>query len=222
MSDVQQYLDLIPSANSEKPDFMATVSLNCSVQVRVQNLLASMIPIFDLDTAIGDQLDIIGEWVGISRNVAIPISGVFFTWDGVDYSVGWDYGTWQPSTAPTTITVLPDDSYRVLIRAKIAANRWDGTTDGAYAIWEDLFTQFTILIGDRQDMSYDLAVVGGIVDSLTRALITGGYIPLKPEGVRVNSYYFPVDSGLVFAWDVENTYLGGWDSGKWAYQFSPT
>lgn len=218
MSDVQNYIDLIPSANSEKPNFIATISLDVSVQVRVQNLLASMITIFDIDTAVGDQLDIIGEWVGISRKIAVPISGVFFTWDST-YDVGWDYGTWQPASAPANITELPDDSYRVLLKAKIAANAWDGTTDGAYAIWEQIFTQYTILIQDRQNMTYDLIVVGGIVDSLTQAILVGGYIPLRPEGVRITSYFFPVDSGPVFAWDVDAPYLQGWDTGKWAYQF---
>ena len=121
-----------------------------------------------------------------------------------------------------TITVLPDDAYRTLVKAKIAANHWDGTTDGAYAIWNSLFTQYTILIQDFQDMSYDLIVVGGIVDSLTLALLVGGYIPLKPEGVRVNEYIVPVNTGPLFAWDVENTLLQGWDQGSWGRELKPT
>ncbi len=71
-------------------------------------------------------------------------------------------------------------------------------------------------------MTYDLAVVGGIVDSLTLALITGGYIPLKPEGVRVNAYYVSIDSGPVFGWDVESALLGGWEEGSWVREFPPT
>lgn len=208
------YLNLITSAWRLKPKYIATVSLDVSVQVRVQELMQSMIALFDVDTAAGSQLDVIGQWVGVSRNIAIPISGVYFSWDA-DYTLGWEFGTWQDTSQPVDITSLPDDAYRTLIRAKIAANQWDGTLQGAYAIWASIFPQYTILIQDNQDMSYELAIVGGIVDSLTLALLTEGYIPLKPEGVMVTSYYVPVDSGPVFGWDVEASTLGGWDEASW-------
>lgn len=216
------YLALITSAFQGKAKFTAMITTDASPSIQLQNLLNQMIAIFDVDTAVGDQLDILGQWVGISRNVSIPIADVFFSWDSADYTLGWEYGTWQPNEAPSTITVLPDDAYRTLVKAKIAANSWDGTTDGAYAIWDALFTQFTILIKDNLDMSYDLAVVGGIIDSLTLALITGGYIPLKPEGVRVNAYYVTVDSGPVFSWDTESTLLAGWEEGSWVRELTPT
>lgn len=217
----KDYLDLITSEHRDKPKFTQMISLCIAPILQVQSLLTAMIPLFDVDIATGDQLDIIGKWVGISRNVSIPIEDVYFSWDG-DFTLGWDYGTWQPSLSPLSVTKLPDDAYRTLVKAKIAANRWDGTTDGAYRIWEQVFSHLTILIQDNQDMSYNLAVVGGIVDTLTLALITGGYIPLKPEGVRVNAYYVSVNTGPVFGWDVESDLLGGWDEASWTRQLAPT
>lgn len=216
------YLNLIPSANREKPNFIGTLSIGVGFYVHLQDLLQSMVPIFDVDTAVGDQLDTIGIWVGVSREVKVPIPGVFFTWDGTDYTVGWDYGSWQPSDAPSNVTILPDDAYRVLIKFKIAANHWDGTTDGAYAIWEILFPTLVFLIQDHQDMTYSLAIVGGIIDSLTLALIRGGAIALKPEGVRISSYYIAIDTGPVFSWDTDSTYLRGWDTGSWVQELPPT
>lgn len=218
---LEEYLNLIPAINRNQPNFVASLSICTNIMVRVQALLTSMIPLFNLDTAVGDQLDIIGKWVGVTRDVAIPISGVYFSWDGV-YTLGWEYGSWRPSSAPTEVTVLPDDVYRTLIKAKIAANQWDGTTEGAYDIWEALFPNLTILIQDNQNMTYNLGFVGGIVDSLTLALITGGYIQLKPEGVRINEYFIPIDDGPLFAWDVNSTLLKGWDDGSWARELSPT
>lgn len=214
-----EYLNLITSAFRLKPKFTATVDANVSVPVRLQELLTSMIPVFDVDVAVGQQLDVIGQWVGVSRNVNIPIAGIYFSWDA-PYTQGWDFGSWAPPDTPTSITTLPDDAYRTLIRARIAANQWDGTTTGAYAIWDQVFPQITILIIDRQDMSYDVALVGGIVDSLTLALLTGGYIPLKPEGVRVNQYFVPVNDGPLFGWDLDNEYVQGWDEGSWAREIS--
>ena len=218
---VEEYLNLITSAYRKKPKFEAMVSDYVSVPSRVQDLLASMIPIFDVDVAVGDQLDIIGLWVGISRNVNIPTTGIYFSWDGVDPTVGWDYGTWQGNLPTSTITELPDDAYRTLIKAKIAANRWDGTTTNAYVIWDALFPDLNILIQDNQNMSYAMIFFGGIISSLTVALITGGYIPLKPEGVRISGYYIPVDDGPVFGWDIDTDYMQGWDQGSWAQFYFP-
>ena len=217
---IQDYLNLIPSANSEQPNFLATLSLVIAPCVQVQNLYTETLALFDLDTPpVGNQLDIIGQWVGVSRNIAVPISGVYFTWDGAA-DLGWDYGTWQPAAQPTQITSLPDDAYYTLILGKIAANNWDGTTNGAYKIWNALFTGFTILIQDYQNMSYALIIVGSVIDSLTLALITGGYIPLRPEGVEVVNYY--TSPGPVFAWDVAPTsLLAGWDTGLWAANITP-
>lgn len=224
MSNTKQtYLDLITSEYAQQPDFIAMISFFAAVPVQVQNLMVEMMTtIFDLDfPPVGNQLDIIGQWAGVSRNVSIPIDGVYFTWDGTQ-TTGWDFGSWQPGDAPTTITSLPDDAYLTLIRARIAANQWDGTTEGAYKIWEALFPQFQILIQDLCDMSYNLAIVGGIVDSLTLALITGGYVPLRPEGIEINKYLVSVDTNRAFAWDVDNTYLAGWDTGSWLRILPPT
>lgn len=219
---LEDYLNLITSEYRNQPTFIATISVWLKAIIYLQDLKKSMIPLFDLDVAVGDQLDILGQWVGVSRNIAIPITGIYFSWDGTDYTLGWDYGSWQPSDAPTSITSLPDDAYRTLIRAKIAANHWDGTTDGAYAIWDALFPNVTILIQDNQNMTYALAIVGGVIDSLTLALITGGYIQLRPEGVRISGYFASIDSGPVFAWDLDAPLLQGWDIGSWARELSPT
>ncbi len=216
---VDDYLSLMTSEYVGQPKFAATISTDVGIQVQVQQLLASMIPIFDIDTPpVGAQLDIIGQWVGVSRNVAIPISGAYFEWDSVSYLNGWDYGTWQPSGAPSQVTQLPDDAYLTLIKAKIASNNWDGTTNGAYAIWDSLFSTIKIFILDRQNMSYDMAIIGGTIDTLTLALITGGYIQLRPEGVKINNYFVSIDSNPVFAWDLDTPLLQGWDLGSWAVQ----
>lgn len=219
---VNGYLNLIPAENRQKQNFIAMVTIGLQIFVQIQDILKLIsTTAFDVDVAQGAQLDVIGQWAGVSRNVSVPISNVYFSWDA-DYTLGWDYGSWQPSLAPSSITVLPDDAYRTLIKAKIAANKWEGTTNSAYAIWETIFPNLTILVQDHQNMSYDLVVVGGIIDSLTLALITGGYILLKPEGVRVKEYFVPIDDGPLFGWDLDNDYIKGWDEGSWARELFPT
>lgn len=219
---IDYYLSLITAEHRDKPKFTAMVAGAVAPFVRIQEVLDSMIPLFDLDTPpVGQQLDVIGKWVNAPRDVQIPIEGVLFEWDG-DASVGWDLGIWQdPNIPAVTITVLPDDAYLTLIRAKIAANRWMGTTEAAYDIYEFVFPGVTILIQDHQNMSFSIIIFGVILDSLTKALLVGGYLPLKPEGVRIAGYFFPFSTDEIFGWDIEDSQFQGWDVGEWAYEMEP-
>lgn len=218
----QDYLDLITPYFSKQPDFTAMISADVSPMVQVQALLSAMIPLFDLDTPpVGDQLDIIGLWAGITRNVVIPTTGIYFAWNSTA-ALGWNSGSWEPIPPPSEITSLPDDAYLLLIRAKIAANNWNGTTDGLYAIYALLFPDNVVLIQDYQNMTYAIGITGPALSAISIALLAGGYIPLRPEGVLITGYYFPVDANPAFAWDVENDNLEGWDEGSWLSQVDPT
>lgn len=217
---IQDYLDLITSEYATQPNFLATVSADVSPMVRVQDVLVSMLPIFDLSLPpVGNQLDIIGQWVGISRNITVPITGVYFSWDSSDTTLGWDVASWQPVNAPNQIIVLPDFAYLTLIQAKIAANHWDGTTEGAYAVWAIAFPDLNILIQDNQDMSYLVIILGDNIPTLTLALLTGGYIQLKPEGVAIVGYF--TGEAPVFGWDLDTEFFKGWDTGSWAKEIAP-
>lgn len=216
----EEYLSLITSEHRKQPKFEAMVSIGLEAPLQIQSLMTSMIPLFDIDNALGSQLDDIGKWVGLSRNITIPVPSVYLEWDGLA-SLGWEYGIWQKISDPGTITVLPDDVYKLFLRAKIAANAWDGTTEGAYAIWATVFSNSNILIQDNQDMSIRIAILGGIIDSLTLALLKGGYLPLKPEGVRIEGYITPVDANPFFGWDADTDFLTGWDVGSWGIE-TPT
>lgn len=221
INSVSDYQDLVTSEHVNQPDFMATIAISVAAMVQVQSLMGSMIPIFDLATPpVGDQLDIIGQWVQASRDVIEPIPGVFFSWNDTVID-GWNSGSWQdPNNHGTSLIVLPDDAYLTLINAKIAANQWDGTTEGAYAIWDIVLPHFTLLIQDNQDMSMGVGIVGGVLDALTMALLTGGYLPLKPEGVRITEFFVPVDTNPFFGWGVNTAFIQGWGTGSWASELT--
>lgn len=220
MMNQTDYLNLITSQHRLKAKFTAMVSLSVNAEIYFQNLLGQMISAFDIDTAQGSFLDIIGQWIGLTRNISVPITGVFFSWD--TDAVGWDLGTWQPSLAPTNVTSLPDDAYRTLLKARIAANAWDGTTEGAYRIWSQIFSTLQIVIQDNGDMTYNFGIIGGAVDALTLALITGGYVQLKPQTIRIKEYFFAADANPLFAWDQSTLSLGGWDTSSWVREAAPT
>ena len=63
-------------------------------------LAGQLLSCFDLDTAVGAQLDILGQYIGLSRNVGIAQPRPFFSlWD---YASSFDptlyQGTWVPDT----------------------------------------------------------------------------------------------------------------------------
>ncbi|WFC66420.1 DUF2612 domain-containing protein [Achromobacter denitrificans] len=216
MADVEKYLDLITAFHRDKPKFSAMVGAVSKCFVDAQNLYAQMVAAYDLDAAVGVQLDAVGEWVGISRNVQTPLVGVYFSFDIA--GLGFDEGVWQgPFDPDTGVTSLDDDTYRLLIRAKIAANHWDGTLEGSAAILNLIFgnTGTHVFIQDNGDMSIDIGVSGQRPTAIFLALLTGGYIPVKPEGVRVNYYIVPDVAGPIFGFDVDNDYISGFDTGVW-------
>jgi hypothetical protein len=114
---------------------------------------------FDIDTAVGEQLDIIGEYVGIKRLL-----------------------TFQPLNAPA---LLSDFYYRILLKARISLNNWNGTTEEIMRIWQDVFPDYIIQIVDNQDMSM-LVRTYNLQSYFVVELIQHGYFNPKPMGVRIN------------------------------------
>jgi hypothetical protein len=216
MADVDSYLSLITSFHRGKPKFAAMVKALVEPIVAQQAFMAHLPLDFDLDQAIGVQLDHVGEWVGRTRFIKVPIANAWFSFDNA--LRGFDRGVWyQPQyDTPAGITRLDDDTYRTLLRAKIAANNWDGTLPSAKAALEILFPdgETAILVIDNQDMTITFGVAGVIPSALFIALLSQGYLPLKPEGVRADYLITTVD-GPLFGFDVQNSLISGFDTGAW-------
>lgn len=220
---IENYLNLITSEHRDKPKFEATVTVGVSPFAKIQDVLNGLPADFDIDTATGVQIDAVGVWIGRSRRIDTPLTGIYFTWEGL-LSEGWDAGSWKGEFDPDSGLVdLPDGAYRTLLKAKIAANNWDGSIPQAYDIWLSAFgAESILLIQDNQDMSMVIAIAGERLDTIEQALLVNGYIPLKPEGVKVNYYAVAPSAGTLMAWDVTpNTALAGWDSGQWATELIP-
>ncbi|KVU22324.1 hypothetical protein WK65_18495 [Burkholderia ubonensis] len=216
MADLNDYTALITSEHRDKPRFAATVAAVVQPLVDQMNLLASMPGKFDLDVAVGDQLDTVGLWVGVSRRIRTPLTGIYFSFDIA--GLGFDQGIWKgPFDPDTGLTVLDDDTYRLVIRAKIGANHWDGTLDQSAAILNSIFGADThVFIEDHQDMSMTIGISGKVPSAVFLALLAGGYIPLKPEGVRVNyTIVTTVDGAPLFGFDMNNQFVAGFDAGAW-------
>lgn len=156
-------LDLITHQHKEQPKFVAWITSPLQMIDDIEVLAATYPTVFYLSSAVGVQLDVIGAEVGVSRTLSF-----------------------QPSVDSP---ILDDDTYRILISAKIIRNQWNGTLNDAYLLWYTLFPSTPIIITDNQDMTMGVLIIGALSTLLTE-IISNGYIIPKPEGVLI-SYSFP-------------------------------
>ena len=209
---IEDYLSLV-TIQHQKPKFMAVVAEKVKHYVLAQEAMSRLIEDFDLDTAEGDQLDIIGQWVGVQRAIAVNINDIDFGWNIAPQ--GWNFSEWKGiNDSEEDLKILPDEGYRSLIKFKIAQNHWDGTVGGLYSLLYIIFPQYHFSINDKQDMTMDLICIGNFT-SLERVIIIGNYLGLKNSGVRiVYEIQEPADQPI-FSWDLDEQEFKGWDISTW-------
>lgn len=226
-----KYTDYITSEHKKQERFFKTVEFSCEPYQVLNDLLMSLIDGFDVDLAVGKQLDILGEWVGQSRYLKVPLQGVYLEWTEYDQynpdgsvvpheGKGWDECIWVGEYEDTnTMYELDDDTYRSVIKMKAIMNHWLGNANSAYDTWKIAFPNNGIIIEDHQDMSIDIGVTGHISEALKGYLLNNSIF--KPESVKMNIYYLmdTYDSDKFFGWDIESDAVGGWDQSQWAAEF---
>lgn len=211
---MSKYDDLITSEHADKPKFVATVDLSVKPSLDQQAVVNAFAADFDIDTAIGAQLDVVGQWVGIGRKIKIPLTGVYFSFNIA--GLGFNQGVWMGPYDPTTgLTSLPDEAYRILLRAEIALNNWDGTTPVAAAALIPLFPLNHVYLRDNQNMTMTVSIAGPPVSPVAAALLTGGYLALRASTVRFDYYFASASDGPVFGFNIDNAYIGGFNEGSW-------
>ena len=185
------YRRLLTSEYKTRPRLTSWLLWLLSEGLTYKNTVQEFLDAFNLDTAVGVQLDIIGRIVGVDRLLSFhPVSG----------------------DSP----LMNDSTYRMVIKAKIIQNTWKGTLDELYEAWAVLFPEVRYFqIQDLQDMTYNVVIMGAFTP-LERELIANGYIIPKPEGVRINLLTITDTSGLpLFAYDMDTYLLSGYTS-HWA------
>ena len=166
MADIQRYLSLITSQHQGKPKFMAWLAAPLGILDDATTLANDFISHFDLDQAVGAQQDIIGEIVGVKRTVSF-----------------------QPADGSSP--VLEDDTYKLVLQAKVIQNQWDGTLPEIHNLWNSVFPNARLKIEDNQDMTMNARI--SLFTPIQKDLAANGYIIPKPQGVLLNiipEFYF--------------------------------
>lgn len=159
------YTALITPWQSTKARFVATVRAQVAPQCDAQAFVASLPQAFDLDEAIGAQLDVVGQWIGRDRYVPIPLPDTTLAL-GIE-GRGLAQGYWRTNYDGTdAISSLPDSLYRPLLYAKVLANSWDGTAVGALAIVRTYLTDPATLVFINDDARAVVPYTGDLIFSL--------------------------------------------------------
>lgn len=159
---VAYYANLLIMQYHDKPRAKATIEMLASA-VYVNNLPLTIQEAFNIETAVGDQLDVIGKYVGVSR-IGAGLS--------------------------TQIT-LNDSDYRQLIKMVIIKNNSGSSLDTIQTLLARAFPG-QVLISDNQSMGLNYIIVESLGTSdLLELLVTGGYLP-KPMAVETSVVIVPV------------------------------
>lgn len=159
---IDDYLNQVTSQYQSSPKFMAWIKHHIDTLDGAKEILKNFNFYYDIDEAVGKQLDVLGETVGRKRQL-----------------------NFQPLNGSSPI--LDDETYRLVIKAKIAMNMWDGLLESMYDIWDNIFTDIKLEIEDNQNMTINAYIVG-FVNQIRQYLVQEGMIVPKPEGVKINYY----------------------------------
>lgn len=182
------YESLITSQYQQSENYLAwlgsVLQLLCDAQACINSLPAA----FNIATAVGVQLDTLGVLVGVGRTLPFqPTGGI------------------KP--------MLGDTDYRLLIRAKIAQNQWDGQASSLWGIWQTLFPGGSIYVIDNQNMTATIILAGSFTN-LTQQMITNGLIVPRPETVQ---YLYTFATLPLFGFDGLNpSFVAGFDIGHFS------
>lgn len=182
-----EYLDLITSEHWDKPKYVAYVRSFLDLASPIEDCLDDFVELFNIENAEGDQLDKLGQLFNISRY--LPFNSIYVS------------------------SPLDDDTYRLVIKAKILKDHWDGTRKGMEEIMEAVFPGLIYDIVDNQNMTITITIVDPRITNEQEVLINQGYILPKPSGVGVT---YSISRSALFGWDRNDSIVAGWGTGIWS------
>lgn len=197
MSELTRYYeDLLIKQYWEKPNARAEIAAMVSPFTKAADVFQQIKDGFDLDQAVGAQLDIVGKIVGASRIVNAVVPKIHFGFNGNPNARGFAsvfdsnrvsapfFSVFQPAY---TALQLDDDTYRFYIRVRIASNSASAymVSDDRVSIQDVINTAFDgqAYVIDKQDMSLALYVSVQFDSDRLRLVLNQNLLP-KPQGVR--------------------------------------
>lgn len=161
--DIERYMDLIPVSNRFRDDgetkFSGFMRGVLKQVMDMAGFLDNFLEYFAIDTAVGPQLDILGDLVGADRVLSFAPEGAS--------------------------RILNDEDYRFLIRARIGQNQWDGTNETLTQLLQNVFPGIGVSFTDNMDKSMKYTIRGDFSD-LQKQILRGDLITPRPAGISTS------------------------------------
>lgn len=205
---VDQARGRITEQFKEKPIIDKYIRLLIAEWNEMQVVLKDLQQLRSIDTAVGAQLDVIGEIIGRPRGLVT--SDVFYYFGFQSAPLAGSFGSttdptvgapWYSLDAPTGISREPsDEEYRLILKAKIIKNRTMSRPEDVIDAYKFLFSAGAVTIDEYAPAKVRIGI-GKILSSVERGLLfdLGGAGTLLPKTVGVNYTYSEFQAGRVFA-----------------------
>lgn len=210
--NVEDYIGIARTRYTEqfrgKPIFDKYIRLLLSGFEELQTVVQQLQQERSIDTAVGAQLDVIGEIVGRPRGLVSAELFEYFGFQGApqagtfgsltDASAG---APWYSLGAPSGIAREPsDEEYRLILKAKIIKNRTLSRPEDVIEAYKFLFGTSTIIVDEFETGKVRIGI-GKILSSVERGLLFDleGVGTLLPKTIGVGYTYTEFQSGRVFA-----------------------
>lgn len=194
---VDEYTLLLITQYYSKAKARAEIEAIAGAFEQPYNVMRDFPDAFDVDEAVGDQLDKVGAIVGVPRTVPLVLAKIAFGFVDNVNSRGF-YDKFVPAisapfydkfTPPFTDQQLNDFDYRFLIKAKIAVNNTTAyiSSDERISIQQVIQQAFDgkAYVVDKKAMTLWLYISPEIGLDRLRLLVTLNLLP-KPQAVRYN------------------------------------
>ncbi|CEF89185.1 hypothetical protein [Pseudomonas phage vB_PaeM_PAO1_Ab17] len=213
----------------KKPIFDKFVELLLQAQVELQEVMRQVQQERTLDTAVGAQLDVLGEIVGLPRSLVTAEIFKFFGYKDRpdnptplptphnagpygslnDPSVGAPW--WGLGQATEISREATDEEYRLMIKAKILKNRTLSTPEDVIEAYKFLFGASQIIIDELGNANCRIGI-GKILSTVERGLLfeLGNVASLLPKTLGVNYTYSEFSADRPFATE---GFQGGFGTG---------
>ena len=180
--------DRIYAQYRDKPKAVAWYAIARSLGGSIEAAAEAVRKSYDIDTAVGEQLNVIGRVVVAPRSFvgSTPMNPGLF-----DLTDGDQFGDDDAMFSALTIDQdgqLSDELYRLVIKAKIVKNNGDATIENILDGMNFLLPKAQVLrVTDGEDMSFSIEFYGEITNLERFALLNAGLVP-KPQSVKFNGF----------------------------------
>lgn len=180
--------DRIYAQYRDKPKAVAWYAIARSLGGSIEAAAEAVRKSYDIDTAVGEQLNVIGRVVVAPQSFvgSTPMNPGLF-----DLTDGDQFGDDDAMFSALTIDQdgqLSDELYRLVIKAKIVKNNGDATIENILDGMNFLLPKAQVLrVTDGEDMSFSIEFYGEITNLERFALLNAGLVP-KPQSVKFNGF----------------------------------